>query len=174
MLKSQSVCVQILVINLLIVWFLTGLWHGASWNFVSWGLYFGIILILEKLFILKLLEKAPAFIGHIYSLIIIIFGWGIFYFSDDCGGMNGFLGFMSSLFSGGIISGPALNTVISYLPLLIVSIIAATPIFFKVYQKIAGLRHMWLIDTAATVVVLIICTASLCNQSYNPLLYFRF
>ncbi len=162
------------IINLMIVWFLTGLWHGASWNFVLWGLYFGIILILEKLFILKLLEKAPAFIGHIYSIIIIIFGWGIFYFSDDCGGMNGFLGFMSSLFSGGIISGSALNTVISYLPLLIVSIIAATPLFFKVYKRFAGSTHMWLFDTAATVIVLIICTASLCNQSYNPFLYFRF
>jgi alginate O-acetyltransferase complex protein AlgI len=70
------------IINIAVVWFLTGLWHGASWNFILWGLYFGVLLMIEKLFMLKVLKKAPAIISHIYSIIIILFGWVLFYFEN--------------------------------------------------------------------------------------------
>ena len=70
------------ILNIAVVWALTGLWHGASWNFVAWGMYFGVILILEKLWILKWLEKCPALVGHLYSLILIVLGWVIFALTD--------------------------------------------------------------------------------------------
>ncbi len=67
--------------NVLCVWFLIGMWHGASWNFIIWGLFFGVILVIEKLFILKRIKLLPA-VGHIYSLLMVYIGWGIFYFTD--------------------------------------------------------------------------------------------
>lgn len=70
------------ILNIAVVWALTGLWHGASWNFVAWGMYFGVILILEKLWILKWLDKCPALVGHLYSLILIVLGWVIFALTD--------------------------------------------------------------------------------------------
>ncbi len=162
------------LINLMIVWFLTGLWHGASWNFVLWGIYFGIILIFEKLFMLKVLKKLPAFVCHIYSLILIIFGWNIFYFSDDCGGMKGMAEFLESMFKGPFITDTALNTIINFAPLLIIAIVASTPLLRKIYDKISNMRFSFAIEAIATLVALIICTATLANQSYNPFLYFRF
>ena len=158
----------------MIVWFLTGLWHGASWNFVLWGIYFGIILIFEKLFILKVLKKLPSFVCHIYSLILIIFGWNIFYFSDDCGGMKGMAEFLGSMFKGPFITDTALNTIINFAPLLLIAIVASTPLLRKIYDKISTLKISFAIEAIATLVTLIICTATLANQSYNPFLYFRF
>lgn len=160
------------IINLLIVWFLTGFWHGASFNFIFWGLYFGIILILEKFVLKKVLDKLPSFVLHIYSLIIIVFGWVIFYFTD----LNQMGEFIVSMFSfGGIaFSHDALSIVISYLPLLIVACVASTPLFAKLYAKVQNKKFMWIFETLFCVGVLLLCTASLVNQSYNPFLYFRF
>ena len=85
--------------NILVVWFLTGAWHGASWNFILWGVYFGVILILEKLFILKLLDKLPKIIGHIYSIILILVSWCIFAFED----LSKVINYIRAMFANNII-----------------------------------------------------------------------
>lgn len=162
------------VINLLIVWMLTGFWHGASWNFLLWGLYFGIILVIEKLFLLKYLEKAPKFISHIYALLLIMFGWVLFYYSDDVGGFKALSEFIPTMFTGGLISNDALHTVISYLPALLTGAVASTPIIRKIYFKLKDKKGFTAFEIAAVIILLVICTASLVNNAYNPFLYFKF
>ena len=76
-------------LNIMIVWFLTGMWHGASWNFIIWGLYFGLIVMIEKYTILRIKDRVPGVLMHIYSLLLVVVGWGIFYF-DDFGNMTQF------------------------------------------------------------------------------------
>ncbi|MGN0550585.1 MAG: MBOAT family O-acyltransferase [Acutalibacteraceae bacterium] len=161
-----------MVINLLIVWFLTGLWHGASVNFILWGLYFGVILIIEKLFLMKYLEKLPSALSHLYSLFLIVIGWVIFYF-EDFSQMSVFFG---SLFNpaGGLIAQDALVILLSYLPLIIAAVVASTPLAYKIYDKIKYKNWSWIPETTLCAVSLFICTATLVSQSYNPFIYFRF
>ena len=160
------------IINLLIVWACTGFWHGASLNFLLWGLYFGVLLIIEKFVLMRFLDKLPAFIRHIYALLLICIGWVIFYF-EDFGEMMSFLG---SLFnpSAGLIGGDALHILISYLPLLAVAIVASTPLANNIYQKIKTWKYIWLPEAGLCLAGLILCTSSLVSQSYNPFIYFRF
>lgn len=160
------------IINLLIVWGLTGLWHGASWNFLLWGLYFGLLLILEKFVLKKLLDKLPSVIQHIYALFFVIIGWGIFYFTD----IKQLGSFFADLFnfSNGIIGSQALTLLLSYLPILIVAAIASTPLGSKIYNRFKDKKFIWIPEFLFCVIILAISTASLVNQSYNPFLYFRF
>lgn len=162
------------LLNLLIVWMLTGFWHGASWNFIIWGLYFGIILIIEKLFLLKALEKLPKFISHIYSLFLIVFGWVIFYFADDVGGLPALLDFVPRLFCGGIVSADAKATIISGIPALIAACIASTPLIRNIYYKLRNKKGFIAAELIASAAILLLCTASLVSDSYNPFLYFKF
>lgn len=161
-----------MIINLLIVWFLTGLWHGASVNFILWGLYFGVILIIEKLFLMKYLQKLPAALQHIYSLFLIVIGWVIFYFED----MQAMGQFFTDLFNpaGGVIGQEALVLVWSYLPLLAAAVLASTPLAYKLYEKIKYRNWCWIPETTLCAAELLICTATLVSQSYNPFIYFRF
>ena len=161
-----------MIINLLIVWFLTGLWHGASVNFILWGLYFGVILIIEMLFLMKYLQKLPAALQHIYSLFLIVIGWVIFYFED----MQAMGQFFIDLFNpaGGVIGQEALVLVWSYLPLLAAAVLASTPLAYKLYEKIKYRNWCWIPETTLCAVALLICTATLVSQSYNPFIYFRF
>ena len=160
------------ILNLLIVWGLTGLWHGASYNFIFWGLYYGILLIIEKFVLKRFLDKLPLVIQHLYTIIIVLIGWGLFYFTD----VNQLFAFMGDLFnvSNGAFSESSLNLTLSYLPLLVVAGIASTPLGAKLYGKVAGTKYIWIAETLFVGLVLIISTASLVNQSYNPFLYFRF
>ncbi len=162
------------IINILIVWALTGIWHGASWNFLLWGAYFGVILILEKLFLLKALDKLPSFVSHIYSLILIVFGWALFYFSDDVGGFKALADFIPTLFTGELVSVDALHDIIAFLPILVLGMICSTPIIRKIYDRLKGKKGFSAIEAIAVVVFLVICTASLVSSDYNPFLYFKF
>ena len=162
------------LLNLLIVWLLTGLWHGASWNFVLWGLYFGILLIIEKLFLLKALSKLPSFVSHVYSLFFIVFGWVIFYFADDVGGLSAMLEFMPRLFGGGFISADALAVIKGSVLLLAAACIASTPIIRKTYMKLRERKGFVFAEIIAVAVILVFSTASIVGDSYNPFLYFKF
>lgn len=160
------------ILNLLIVWGLTGLWHGAAYNFVLWGLYYGFLLILEKFVLKKFLDRLPSFVQHIYTLFIIIIGWGLFYFTDV-----GQLGeFMVDLFNfgNGICGDQAFNLIMSNLPMLIIAAVASTPLATMLYTRFEHRRFMWIPETLYCIGVLAVSTASLVNQSYNPFLYFRF
>jgi alginate O-acetyltransferase complex protein AlgI len=164
------------IINLLIVWFLTGLWHGASYNFILWGLYFGLLLVIEKLVLKKWLAKCPAAVQHIYALFFIIIGWVIFYFADDKGGMPALGQFLGSMFNfGGIVIGEnALTLVMSYLPMLIVGCVAATPLGALLYKKVRATAAAPALQAVYCAAVLFISTALLVAGSYNPFIYFRF
>ena len=160
------------ILNLLIVWGLTGLRHGAAYNFVLWGLYYGLLLILEKFVLKKFLDRLPSFVQHIYTLFIIIIGWGLFYFTDV-----GQLGeFMVDLFNfgNGICGDQAFNLIMSNLPMLIIAAVASTPLATMLYTRFEHTRFMWIPETLYCMGVLAVSTASLVNQSYNPFLYFRF
>ena len=162
------------IFNLFVVWGLTGLWHGASWNFLFWGLYFGVILVFEKLFMLKALNKMPAVIKHLYSLVFIVFGWVIFYYSDDVGGIKAMFTFISTLFTGSFISSDGITAVLSSLPMLIIAAAASTPIIRRIYNKLSDLKGFKYVEAVVALLVLILCTASLVNDNYNPFLYFKF
>ena len=160
------------IINLLIVWGLTGLWHGASYNFIFWGLYYGLLLILEKFVLKKFLDKLPVVLRHVYTLFIVMIGWGLFYFTD-VGQLFGFLGDLFN-FGNGAISESALNITLSYLPVLVAAGVASTPLASSLYAKVSRKKYIWIAETAFCAVVLFVSTASLVQQSYNPFLYFRF
>ena len=164
------------IFNLLAVWFLTGLWHGASWNFVLWGLYYFVLLMLEKTFLLKLLDKLPKFISHVYTLITVVFGWLLFVSTDFASGVE----YLATMFGFGratafIDAGGAFDW-ISSLILLAILIIASTPYpkkwLYKLWEKYdAPVRAVTAILCLA---VFFIAVAYLVNSSYNPFLYYRF
>lgn len=165
------------LVNISIVWILTGLWHGASWNFVMWGVYYGIILIIEKLGLLKVLEKCPAAVGHIYSLILIVIGWVIFAV-DDMGKVSAYLGVMlgsSQIF----IDDAFVYFFESRIWLLIACIIGSTPLPKMVCSIIAEKledREVLLgtIETVLFMGIFALSMAFLVSGSYNPFMYFRF
>lgn len=161
--------------NIAIVWLLTGFWHGASWNYVLWGVFYGLLLMAEKLFLLKWLKKAPAFVGHIYTMFAVLFGWVLFAFEDFGKGVA----FLKTMFGGGagFISNSTLYQILSYLPLLIVCLVAATPLAKKIYGKLsckAGEGVLLTVDSVRIAGIMLLSIAYLISGSYNPFLYFRF
>lgn len=163
-------------VNIMIVWFLTGFWHGANWNFMCWGVYFGVILLAEKLVWGKPLQKAPAFFQHVYALILIIIGWGIFAFEDTSALIQNFknLFFMGNL--------PLMNSqtrfwFANYAVIFVLLIIASTPLFKKLGAKLTDkcpAVYGCVIEPIVIASLLIIATAYLASNSFNPFLYFRF
>nr|MCR5652260.1 MBOAT family protein [Ruminococcus sp.] len=160
------------IFNLLVVWFLTGLWHGAAYNFILWGLYYGVILIIEKFVIGKFLEKLPNVLKHIYTIFIFLLGWTIFFF-EDIGQMVEFFCDLFN-FSNGIIGSQALVIFCRFALIFAIAIVAATPLGMNVYKRIKEKRFTFALETVYCVIVLLIATASLVTQSYHPFLYFRF
>jgi alginate O-acetyltransferase complex protein AlgI len=164
-------------LNLFIVWFLTGMWHGPSWNFILWGLYFFIFIALERAFLLRLLEKAPAFIAHIYALVIIIPGWVIFYFTDT----DMLIAYVKKMFSfkaGSSGNMEVMNTLSTHLFWLILAIILCMPVYHTAKNWIdKKTDRIKFYDTAVigfNVALLFLCVAQLVGKSYNPFIYFRF
>lgn len=157
-------------LNLLIVWFLTGLWHGASWNFAIWGLYYGVVLILEKTFLLKLLEKLPKAVQHVYTLVLVLIGWVFFSFENMGEGMA----YLKAMFgANGFMDTHFLYYLTSYLPVLVVLVIACLPKPRELIQKYCSGKAYIIIPILA-VIVFIVSTAYLVDSTYNPFLYFRF
>ena len=146
------------IFNILVVWLLTGLWHGASWNFVLWGGYYAALLILEKCWLLKAGEKLPLLLRRMLTMVLVMLGWALFYF-ENLGALGAFLG---RLFTAVPSAGIAF-----YLPVTALGCLCATP----------ALKRVKLPDTVRwglCVVLLLLCVASLARQSYNPFIYFRF
>ena len=170
-----------LVINLLVVWFLTGMWHGASWNYIFWGLYFFIFLVLEKFFLLRKFEKLPRFISHIYALVIIYFGWVLFKF-EDLAALGTALKGMFGLNGNRFFDMQTGLTFSNYVFFLIFAIIAVTPLLKNIRQKIISwfkTRNIipypvYAYEIIFPVVLLILSTMALVGNSYNPFLYFQF
>lgn len=161
--------------NIFIVWFLTGLWHGASWNFVVWGLYFGILLTIEKLFLLKILNGRPKIIGNIYTMAIVIIGWVLFEF-DNLGKGIKYIGAMFGYGTKGLFNGKTVYYLYTNLILFILLIIFSTPYPKKMFDKVRAKFNNFGIVVSAIIYlcIMFVATAYLVNDTYNPFLYFRF
>ena len=159
------------ILNIMIVWALTGLWHGASWNFVLWGLYYGILLIIEKLFLKKVLERSPRFLRHIYAMVIVILGWMLFQFTDMADLGNFFHGLFTSSFT---VSNNAIYSIVTYIPLLVIATFASLPTAKNLWEKHKDDKAAPYIETVLIICALVLCTAALVTSTYNPFLYFRF
>ena len=166
-----------LIRNILIVWALTGIWHGASWNFVIWGLYFGIILLIEKLFLKKYLEKLPKFIQRIYVLFIVMISFIIFNANNMKEAWMNIIG-LFGLNGEKIINKFTLYYLKNYLVVIIIAIIASTPIIKNLIKKLKQNskinKIINILEPILIVFILIIITSYAVDNSYNPFLYFRF
>ena len=165
------------IFNLLIVWSLTGLWHGDSWNFILWGLYFAILLIIENLFLQNILSKLPVLIQHIYAKFFIIISFVIFN-NENIKDLWSSLYNMFNFRGLDLYNDFSTYYLKSYTVLLIVSVIGATPILKNIIQKInknvTGQKVISTINPILNIVLLVVVTAYLIDGSFNPFLYFRF
>ena len=157
-------------VNILVVWALTGFWHGAGWNFLFWGFYYGVLLLLEKLLLGKYIRRLPAVFQHLYAMVIVIIGW-VFFASPDLSTALAYLQVMFS-FSPGTMGGASL--VMPWLGMAVIGVVAATPLAKNLWEKLQGKKAMPLVEGALCLAALLLCTASLVSDSYNPFLYFRF
>ena len=161
-----------LLFNLLVVWAATGIWHGASWNFLLWGLYFAVLLILEKFFLLRFLERLPAAARHVYTLLLVAVSWAIFAI-EDFGHMGAYLAAMFGMAEGGLADGAFRYYLRSYLPTLAVSCAAAVPLGARLWCRLS-VRRKQLLLPVLLMAGLLLSTAYLVDATYNPFLYFRF
>lgn len=162
--------------NILVVWFLTGFWHGASWNFIVWGLYFAVILMLEKLWLLPVLEKSGPF-KHIYVLFLVIISFVIFNAAD----MSEAFAYIGGMFGAGeipLISPEAVYYLRSNLFVILIAVLGAMPLckilFGKLEQTKVGGMIVAVLEPVALIILMLLCTAFLVDGSFNPFLYFRF
>jgi alginate O-acetyltransferase complex protein AlgI len=166
-------------LNLAVVWFLTGLWHGASWNFVLWGCYFGFLIIIENLFLGKILEKIPRFISCFYLLFAATLGWALFYFTD----LNRLGVYLGAMFGAGdikLVDELTKTTLLNNIFIIGIAIIFCAPIVPKIKaffekRRTAGMQSFY---TAAQAIcacaVLLLSSVLLVGSTNNPFLYFRF
>ena len=161
--------------NIVIVWMLTGFWHGASWNFVAWGLYYGVILIFEKVFLLKIIEKMPKIVRHLYTMFLVIIGWVLFSFDSFKKGAE-FIAGMFGLGGYSVINKEFIYLLLNNLVLLIILAVASTDVPKRCIEKLAA-KDKLVFKVAGIIlleVILGICVAYLVASTYNPFLYFRF
>lgn len=161
--------------NIFVVWFLTGLWHGASVNFVLWGLYFCFFLIMEKTWLLKALQKLPRAVSHIYALLVIYFGWLLFAW-EDIHGHRVYLKAMAGIGSGGLISRESLYLLVSNIDLLFIMVVGCTSLPKRLVTKC--MKKDGIVTSLCMSIyvagILLLSIAYLVNGTYNPFLYFRF
>ena len=156
--------------NILIVWILTGIWHGTSWFFLLWGLYYAFFMLAERLFLGKLIEKLPIVLRHFYAMSVVLFGWALFAAPD----MKNSANYFRTCFGGAqLCNTDTLYTLVSYLPLFAILIVAATPLSKKLWNRL-GENVQAVLTPILMLASLGLCTASLVADSYNPFLYFRF
>lgn len=161
--------------NIAVVWILTGLWHGAYWNFVLWGVYYGVLLVLEKFVLNRILERLPAVVRSLYTMVVVMIGWAIFSWQDMANAPQ----FMKTMFGMG--AGPGINDAFYYGIrcygfLLIVGIIGCTPLVKRLGERLFpdGTIRRTVGQFVFVAAVFVLSVAMLVNSSYNPFLYFRF
>ena len=162
------------VFNLAVVWLLTGIWHGASWNFILWGVLYGLVIIIEKLFLGKILERIPDFFSWLYTIVLVILGWVLF----DTADIPTALGYMGAMFGGGgtLVDNTAMYYLINYGVMFVIGAFACTDIFSRAAE---GLKEkMPLLVNYSTPIaktaIMVLSTAYLADATYNPFLYFNF
>ena len=173
-LGGNRVCVPRNIFNLAVVWMATGLWHGASWNFLLWGAYFGAVLIAEKFLYGKALSRAPGFVGWAYTALVVLVGW-VFFALDDLGRGAAYLG---AMFGGGAgaVDAYALRALLNYGAVLLLCAAASTPLASGALERLRARRPR---EHSALTYALVIAGFALCliyvvDAGYNPFLYFRF
>lgn len=165
-----------MIFNLFVVWFLTGIWHGASWNFILWGLYFGILVYLEKKILFRVLNKIPKIFSHIYLIVALLVGWTLFYFTDVNRAFEYIkilFGFTNNEFTNNELKLVFTNNIYW----ILIAIVASTPIYPYLKQYIGQSRIKpfgQIVEVLLNAVIMICCTSMLIASSYNPFLYFRF
>ena len=161
-------------LNIATVWLVTGFWHGAAWNYVLWGAYFGVLLIIEKAFLLKRLERAPAFLRHAYALLFILIGWLIFAYEDMSLGLSVLRGMFGIGTSAFVTDGVAYD-ILRFVPLLLICVVGSTPLPKRLYRQTfergPAMRAVW---TAAGAGALLLCVAYMVDSTFSPFLYFIF
>ena len=169
-----------LYINLFIIWFLTGLWHGSNWNFIVWGLYFGIIISVEKAVLLKVLKKIPIFFQHIYAILIVVIGWVLFVFGDFSQGLL-YLRIMFGFENNILIDSQSIYYLYTNIILFVIVTIGATTLikrFKEELVKYCDNRKLTNLKIVAVngiyLIIIVFSTAYLVDSTFNPFLYFRF
>ena len=155
-------------VNLLIVWMLTGFWHGAGWNFLLWGLYYGILLLVEKFLLPSVLDRIPAVLRWICTMILVMIGW-VFFASND---LSDALVFLRGLFHTSPTANPA--SLLGWIPLFGIGTLASTPVLAGFWKRWDGTSAASVFETLLCLLSMILAVASLVSGSYNPFLYFRF
>lgn len=164
-------------LNLAIVWALTGLWHGASWNFVIWGLYYGVLIILEKLVLADFREKLPGAAQHITALFLIVVGWTVFYYTD-MGCLGKHLGAMFGIGTAGLSDPVTMAVIRKYTVLPLIAAIASLPILPRLkawlgkHEKLEGAADI--VSLVCLTALMLLSMIFIVGQSYNPFIYFRF
>ena len=156
--------------NILIVWILTGFWHGASWNFIFWGLYYGILLLLEKFVLKKYIDKLPDFVKHIYTIVLVFIGWMIFAFDDS----KYLFGFIKAITSNKFVDSAFLYYFKNYFLILVIATLFSLPVYPKVKEKMNNTIFTSLLSISIYVILFIVTLSYLVSDTYNPFLYFRF
>lgn len=161
-------------LNLFIVWTLTGFWHGAGWRFIMWGLYYFVILLVEKLFMLRALDKMPKALRHVYALLLIVIGWVIFA-SDDVSVLMPYLGSMFG--ANGAVGGMDVYMLSTKAVMLVICCIASTQLPKRLFVSVTGAmgeKAGFTVKSVLTLALLVLSVVFLIGDSYNPFLYFRF
>ena len=164
------------ILNLMIVWALTGMWHGAAWNFIVWGLYYGVILVFEKYVWGAIVDSLPAALQHVYALVLILVGW-VFFFSPSLGAAIRYL-FAMVGGGAGFVDREVFFVIFTHWLFYLLAVIASTAVGGKLLKKILNCSRKSAVRTAVTIVVffgmLAVSVAYLITSTYNPFLYFRF
>ncbi|MBR6396590.1 MAG: MBOAT family protein, partial [Lachnospiraceae bacterium] len=159
------------IFNLALVWFPTGLWHGAAWNFIFWGLFYGCIIILEKYVFSRFFAKVPDLLKHVYTLFVVVIGWVLFSFEEP----SAIAAYLKNMFGVGtsLINDRAIYYLLTNAVVLALCTFFSTSAARRIYEKISFKGKRAVLDVLALLTFLL-CTAYLVDASYNPFLYFRF
>lgn len=171
------------VVNLLITWVVTGIWHGASWNFMLWGLYFGILIVVERLFLGKVLEKIPSFFSWFYTFVLVVFGWimfdgvaqGVTDFGEMFGQVFGYIGAMFGA-NGTFVDDYATRSFVNYGVMFAFCIVGCTSTVKNITETIREKAPKWVMYgyPVAQTAVMLASVAFITTSTYNPFLYFNF